>query len=311
MKQQDSCHLSSTSKVDDFEDSSEVFRAGDDAEGRQEDPQEEENPALEMSQKSRNRYTKAMIAIILIALVTFVVVDALGNGHVKDAVDALLTWIKEEPVAGIFVSTLVFMVATVLFVPGIILTLGAGFSFACVFRLGFGVLIGTLTVFIGASAGAIISFLLGRYLLRDYVVRLAKRYATFEALEIALGGMGFRIMSLLRLSPIIPFNIINYVLGVTSVSFCDYLLALFAVIPGTLLYVFLGASAGSLAESANRGDDLVITIIAVAFGVIFGVFAIALTSYYAKKELNKVILRRQSQDDAAVEESESCLQEQP
>ena len=83
------------------------------------------------------------------------------------------------------------------------------------------------------------------------------------------------------------------------------------MIPGTLLYVFLGASAGSLAESANRGDDLVITIIAVAFGVIFGVFAIALTSYYAKKELNKVILRRQSQDDAAVEESESCLQEQP
>ena len=77
-----------------------------------------------------------------------------------------------------------FIVCTVLFVPGSILTLGAGFVFANAFGLGVGLLIGTLSVFFGASAGAIIAFLLGRYLLRDWVQGLASKYAIFEALDV-------------------------------------------------------------------------------------------------------------------------------
>jgi uncharacterized membrane protein YdjX (TVP38/TMEM64 family) len=155
---------------------------------------------------------------------------------------------------------------------------------------------------LGASAGAIASFLLGRFLLRDWVSGLTKKYAIFEALDTAFEEKGFRIMVLLRLSPIIPFNAINYIAGVTAISFWSYMWALFAILPGTILYVFLGASAGSLTDSASSGDNGTLTIIVVVAGVVFGVIAVGVTSYYAKVELNKVVAkRRQEMEDATVE----------
>ena len=65
------------------------------------------------------------------------------------------------------------MISTVLFIPGSLLTLGAGFVFSNAFGLGVGVLLGVTAVFFGASAGALISFLLGRYLFRDWAIRFA------------------------------------------------------------------------------------------------------------------------------------------
>ena len=93
----------------------------------------------------------------------------------------------------------VYIVATVLFIPGSILTLGAGFVFGMALHgLGVGVLVGTLSVVIGASIGAIISFLLGRYLLLDQVMKLSKKYAIFEALNVALETNVLKIFILLR-----------------------------------------------------------------------------------------------------------------
>jgi uncharacterized membrane protein YdjX (TVP38/TMEM64 family) len=140
-------------------------------------------------------------------------------------------------------------------------------------------------------------------LLRDWVSGLTKKYAIFEALDNAFEEKGFRIMVLLRLSPIVPFNAINYIAGVTAISFWAYSWAMFAILPGSILYVFLGASAGSLADSAKSGDNFTVTIIVIIVGIIFGFFAVALTSYYAKKELNKVTTKRQAQLDAAAEEN--------
>lgn len=209
-----------------------------------------------------------------------------------------------------------YFVATILFIPGAILTLGAGFIFASAFSLGAGVVLGTIAVFIGASLGAIVSFLLGRYLLREQAIKLTKKYALFEAIDAALQDKGLKIFCLLRLSPIIPFNIINYIGGVSSVSFRDYALALFAILPGTLLYCFVGASAESLSDSVSSGEDRTVTIVAVAIGVVFGIVAILLTARYAKKELNRIVEERraemqanQDQPQPAVEETEEFQSE--
>jgi len=221
----------------------------------------------------------------------------------------------------------VYFICTICFIPGSILTLGAGFVFsASTQSLWTGVLLGTLAVFIGASLGAIASFLLGRYLFRDgFVARLTQKYTVFEAIDNALEEKGFRIMVLLRLSPIIPFNVLNYVSGITAIKFIHYCLACFAMLPGTILYVFLGASAGSLSEigggnedenNANDADlddetieqlekeDKTVTIVVIVVGVVFGVLAIAVTSYYAKQELNKVIEKKEQ--DAAIEEADEA-----
>jgi len=105
---------------------------------------------------------------------------------------------------------------------------------------------------------------------------------------------GLRIMILLRLSPIIPFNAINYISGVTAISLRAYIIAMVAMLPGTVLYVFLGASAGSLTDSASSGENSTVTIIVIVVGVVFGFAAVGVTSYYAKKELNRVVEARKA-----------------
>ena len=257
---------------------------------------------MELSEDEQARrkcafYQKIVIALVLVGIIVFVIVDSLTNGYVRDGVNTFLEWIQANPGPGVVVFAIVYFVATVLFIPGSILTLGSGFVFSASFGLGIGVLLGSLAVFVGASAGAIVSFLLGRYLLRDSVSKLSMKYSIFQALDNALETKGLRIMILLRLSPIIPFNAINYIAGVSALKFVSYFWSLFAIIPGTVLYVFLGASASSLADSAMSDDsNSTVTIVVVVVGVVFGFLAIALTSYYARQELNKVVAQRQSEE---------------
>ncbi|KAG7353338.1 SNARE associated golgi protein [Nitzschia inconspicua] len=250
----------------------------------------------EVRKRRHSCWTKIAVAAVLAGFITFVIVDSQTNKYVRAGIKTFLQWIEENPGAGVVAFILVYFVATIVFIPGSILTLGAGFVFSASFgSLGVGILLGTMSVFIGASGGAIVSFLLGRYLFRDSVGKLSKKYSVFEALDKGLAEKGLRIMVLLRLSPIIPFNAINYVAAVTAISFRSYVLAMFAIIPGTLLYVFLGASTGSIADSASGGDNLTVTIVVVVVGLIFGVIAVGLTSYYARKELNKIVADRQGE----------------
>ena len=251
-----------------------------------------------LQQQSSSRqayYQRVVVGIILISFIAFIVADSLTNGYVGDGINSFLEWIEDNPGLGIFVFMAVYFVATVLFIPGSVLTLGAGFVFANAFGLGTGVLLGAISVFFGASSGAIAAFFLGRFLLRDWVSRLTKKYAIFEALDLAFEEKGCRIMTLLRLSPIVPFNAINYIAGVTALSTWGYISAMLGILPGTILYVFLGASAGSLADSANSGDNMTITIVVIVVGIVFGLIAVGFTSYYAKQELNKIVARREAE----------------
>jgi len=266
---------------------------------QEEEQSDSELGEMEEKELKNSRIKKCIILALLFGFVIFVIVDSTTNQYIKTGIDEFLEWIENNPAPGFFVFVLVYFVATVLFIPGSILTLGAGFVFGSSFGLGVGVAVASLSVFVGASMGAIASFLLGRYLLRDWVKKLTSKYTICEALDVAFREKGFRIMALLRLSPIIPFNAINYIAGVTALSLRNYALALTAILPGTILYVFLGASAGTLTDNASSGDDATVTIIVVVSGVVFGVLAIAFTSYYAKKELNKIVAVRQAQQEAA------------
>ena len=166
-------------------------------------------------------------------------------------------------------------------------------------------------VFVGASLGSIASFLFGRYLFQDCAQSFSNRYQIFEAVNAALQVEGLKIMILLRLSPIIPFNAINYILGVTSVKLRDYALACFAMLPGTVLYTFLGSSAGSIVESASSGGgNTTLTIVIVVIGVVFGVVSIGVTTYYAKRELNKIIDNEDAIEDTEETPATTDLQQQ-
>jgi uncharacterized membrane protein YdjX (TVP38/TMEM64 family) len=157
-----------------------------------------------------------------------------------------LEWIKNLGAVGAIAYIALYIIATVAFLPGSIITLGAGVVFGIVF--------GSIYVFIGASLGATAAFLIGRYLARGWVFKKIEGNEKFRAIDEAVGKEGFKIVLLTRLSPVFPFNLLNYAFGVTGVSLKDYILGFVGMIPGTIMYVYLGSLAGSLARIGTSGQ---------------------------------------------------------
>ena len=178
------------------------------------------------------RRNQIIVFLILTAVIIFVIIDSFTTKYVSSAFTSLYTWIDCNPTAGAFVLTFVVALSTLLFIPGALLTIGCGLVYGMIVGLGRGVVIGTTVVFIGASIGSLLSFILGRYLLRDCVSKWLDRYSLFKAVDKTMEKKGFRIFCLLRLSPIIPYNALNYIAGATAVSFRDYTLALIGLLPG-------------------------------------------------------------------------------
>lgn len=159
-----------------------------------------------------------------------------------------LVWIDSLGSWGAIAFIVLYILATVAFLPGSILTLGAG--------VVFGVFFGTVYVFIGATLGAIAAFLVGRYLARDWIAQKIAGNQKFKAIDQAVGQEGFKIVLLTRLSPIFPFFLLNYAYGITGVSLKDYAIASVGMIPGTITFVYIGSLAGNLATLGTQAPTV-------------------------------------------------------
>lgn len=138
-----------------------------------------------------------------------------------------------------------YIIATVLFIPGSVLTLGAGAVF--------GVVSGSIYVSIGSTLGATAAFLVGRYVARETFARRLAGYPTFAAIDRAVAAEGWKVVALTRLSPVFPFNLLNYAYGLSCVPLRDYVIASWiGMMPATVLYVYLGSLAGAAATGRTR-----------------------------------------------------------
>jgi uncharacterized membrane protein YdjX (TVP38/TMEM64 family) len=181
---------------------------------------------------------------ILILVAGAALVIALGRA-VGGYVEPFRAFVEGLGAVGPLVFGAVYAAAVVAFVPGSALTLAAG----AIFGLG----TGAVTVFLAAVVGSSAAFLIARYLARSAVEARLAANPKFAAIDRAIGQEGRKIAFLLRLSPAIPFTLLNYALGLTRVRFSDALLASLGMIPGTLLYVYLGAVAGDAASASAGG----------------------------------------------------------
>jgi uncharacterized membrane protein YdjX (TVP38/TMEM64 family) len=182
------------------------------------------------------------IAKILIGLVAVVGLVLLGR-KAGALLPQFAEWVNGLGVWGPIVFVIGYALAAVAFVPGSILTLAAGAIFGLVW--------GAIYVFVAATLGASLAFLVSRHLARAAIEKKIAGNARFAAIDRAVGAQGRKLVFLLRLSPIFPFNLLNYALGLTKVSFTDYAVASVGMIPGTILYVYYGKLAGDVAALAG------------------------------------------------------------
>ena len=171
---------------------------------------------------------------VLYATAGVALVLALKYFHVQEVLKSALDWIGKLGPWGPVIFAGLYVVATVLFVPGSVLTLGAGAVF--------GVALGSVYVSISATLGATAAFLVGRYLARDAIGRKIEKHERFAAIDRAVAAEGWKIVLLTRLSPVFPFTLLNYAFGLTRVKLSHYVLASWlGMIPGTVMYVYLGS----------------------------------------------------------------------
>jgi len=195
--------------------------------------------ALSEAGRRLRRLPLGRIAAAVAAVAILVVLGRQASGYLP----RFAGWVNGLGVLGPIVFILGYVFATVAFIPGSILTLAAGAIF--------GLAKGTLIVFIAATLGASLAFLVSRHLARTAIERRLAGNPRFASIDRAVGEQGRRLVFLLRLSPVFPFNLLNYALGLTRVHFVDYLVASVGMIPGTLLYVYYGKLAGDVAALAS------------------------------------------------------------
>ncbi|MGI8783696.1 MAG: TVP38/TMEM64 family protein [Acidobacteriota bacterium] len=183
---------------------------------------------------------------ILVLVAAAALIAAAKYFHAQDLLKSVLDWIHGLGAWGPAIFIAVYILATVLFVPGSVMTLGAGALF--------GVALGSIYVSIASTLGAACAFLVGRYLARGWVSKKIEGNAKFKAIDEAVAAEGWKIVGLTRLSPVFPFSLLNYAFGLTKVSLRDYVLASWiGMMPGTVLYVYVGSLAGSLANLGQGG----------------------------------------------------------
>ncbi len=158
----------------------------------------------------------------------------------RDAIAAFLAWVQHAGPWGALLFGLAYIPAAVLFVPASLMTLGAGFVF--------GVARGTAIVSLGSTAGAAAAFAVARTVGHDWVVSRTAAWPALDAVARAVESDAFKVVLLTRLSPLFPFNLLNYAFGVTPVPFRTYLIASWVgMLPGTIMYVYMGSAARTVA----------------------------------------------------------------
>ncbi|MCH8017540.1 MAG: TVP38/TMEM64 family protein [Acidobacteria bacterium] len=188
---------------------------------------------MEHQSKSIRKWVLALLAVAFLLVFLYFL-------DVQELFQVALAWISDLGPWGPVFFIVFYILATVLFLPGLIPTMAAGVLF--------GVIRGTLLVSISSISGATLAFLIGRYLAREWVAAMIRGNQKFEAIDAAVAEEGWKIVGLTRLSPVFPFNLLNYAFGLTQVSLKDYFLASWiGMLPGTVMYVYIGSLAGDLA----------------------------------------------------------------
>jgi uncharacterized membrane protein YdjX (TVP38/TMEM64 family) len=214
-----------------------------------------------------------------------------------DRLPELADWLTGQGAWGALLIGLGYALATVLMIPGALITLLVGAIY--------GPWIGTLIVSPASVLGATLAFMLGRGVFRRNVEDRMAKSARFQALAVAMEAQGFKILTLVRLSPVFPFTLVNYAFGLTRVRPRDYVLGSFlGMLPGTFLYVYLGSTVGDVADLLKGAPDSGAAGQAMGWGgLAVTVFLTVWITRIARRALAEAVPKVADTDDSVAQNS--------
>jgi len=224
-----------------------------------------------------------LCALFLVIIVLFLIPDSPAQRHLLD----FMTWIDNiSPAYGTITLTVVYAISIIFCFPGTPFNLAAGFLFD--------VWLGTAVTVVGCDLGATFAFLIGRTLGKDWAQEQVSKNKKFSLINMAVEKNAWLIIFLIRLSPVLPFGLCNYLFGVTKVKFSSYWTATTAgLIPCTVAYTYLGSLMRNLTDiySEDGGDSSATTLIVVA--IVVTVLGITVITFVTKRTLDKTIKQQQ------------------
>ncbi len=238
---------------------------------------------------------KALKAALVVTLAIGAVV-ALAVLPVREWLLELVTWIRANGALGIAAFCGIYLVFAVFMLPGMILSISAGFAFGPIW----GPLLGTTI----ATAAAVVPFVLGRFVAREWVAKRAAGYPKLAAIDAAVGEHGFKVVFLLRMS-LAPYNLMNYAMGLTRVRLVDFVLgSVTGLLPAISVLAYLGSLITDAAHlgSATQGAPAQLRVLYyVGFAAAF--VGVVLLTRLARRALGAVLRAPTDRDTGAAPRS--------
>ena len=192
---------------------------------------------------------------------------------------------------------IVYPIATVIFFPTFLIQIGFGYAlYNVISNLFVAVVFGTIVIWTCATLGSLCAMLIGRYVLVETIRPCVVKTKYFRGIDIAIQEEGFKFMFLLRLSPVIPFNVLNYVMSITSIKLMDFLKGGIGMFPTDMMYVYIGTSLKSITdiedgeETSSNGVSKLFFIV----GAFVGVYAVYTIAKHSKKKVDEIMSRTES-----------------
>lgn len=247
------------------------------------------------------RVWRSLLTVIAFLLILISVVQLPHFSHyVERTLKQFLIWVQKDVGPwGPIILALAYVPCTVLAIPASILTLGGGYLF--------GLAVGFVTDSLGSTLGATAAFMVGRTVGRSYVTSKLKDYPQFQAIAIAVRKSGFKIVLLLRLVPLLPFNVLNYLLSVTPISTTSYIMASwFGMMPITLAFVYVGTTIKDIADISHGGSHFTrARIIMLGIGLLATIAVAVIVTRIARDALRTAIEENGGDTEALLSASET------
>lgn len=217
------------------------------------------NDAVKSLRQDCNQHTVLiLIMTVLIPVICGFAVIAFPNQIVKFFTDFYAWFNSLSPKAGFFLYSSLFLICVPLAIPTCLLTVLGGFIFSMKYGGVVGFFLAMLAILAGEPIATLITFFIGRYLLKDYIRKnVIKKVRIFEAIDKSFNKFGLKLAILLRIQPIIPWNILNYILSVTSCSVYDFFVGTcIGIVPGSCTFIYIGVNLHSISEIASGNHPI-------------------------------------------------------